>query len=152
MTTDNVCNIVLAVGMLEWRWLPCFAHTLQNALGLTYNFSNHLAFIWPVQKTCRAFLPYNSQSALKWKQEFLQLPYHELTQEDGTRWNSTFEMYKRIIEQQPAILAVLMEFTLSPSAITQLEDLATVLEPLAQASEYLATDSSSCSLQVSFEA
>ena len=88
------------------------------------------------------------QSALKKIQELLQLACHKLTQEVSTRWNSTFEMYKRIIEQQPAISAMLMKSTrkeareliLSPSAITQLEDLVTVLEPLAQATEYLATE------------
>ena len=43
------------------------------------------------------------------KQKMLQLPQHKLTQECVTRWGSTLDMLQRLMEQQEAIAAVLME-------------------------------------------
>ena len=81
------------------------------------------------------------QNLLERKQEQLELPKRKLVQEVATRWNSTYEMYQRVLEQQTAISAVLLEsrcanirqLILSPSVITQLEQLVSVLKPLAQA-------------------
>ena len=46
---------------------------------------------------------------LREKQEMLKLPQHQLIQECTTRWGSTLGMLERIMEQQAAIAAVLME-------------------------------------------
>ena len=51
---------------------------------------------------------YNEQNAHERKQEQLQLKQHKIIQEVSTRWNSTLEMYKRLLEQQAAVSAVLL--------------------------------------------
>ena len=48
---------------------------------------------------------YNKQNA---HEEQLQLKQHKIIQEVSTRWNSTLEMYKRLLEQQAAVSAVLL--------------------------------------------
>ena len=95
---------------------------------------------------------YNAQNMLENKQEQLELPKHKLIQEVATRWNSTYEMYQRLLEQRSAISAVLLEsgrgstrtLILNVEEITQLEQLVVVLEPLARATEYLAAEKYSC--------
>lgn len=39
------------------------------------------------------------------KQVLLELPKHKLIQDVSTRWNSTYDMFSRYIEQQPAVFA-----------------------------------------------
>lgn len=46
---------------------------------------------------------------LKVKQEGLNLPTHRLIMDCKTRWNSTYSMLKRFLEQRPAILATLLD-------------------------------------------
>lgn len=46
---------------------------------------------------------------LKVKQEGLNLPTHRLIMDCKTRWNSTFTMLERFLEQRPAILATLLD-------------------------------------------
>ena len=62
-----------------------------------------------------------------------------------TRWNSTFDMFQRILEQQQAIIAVLLEskkssdqnLILTGSEVTKIENLTVVLKPLSQATTML---------------
>ena len=70
----------------------------------------------------------------------LKLPQHKLIQECVTRWGSTLHMLQRLMEQQAAIAAVLMEGNmrhLMPESAewTVIEELAEILEPFQQATE-----------------
>ncbi|CAL9695311.1 unnamed protein product [Knipowitschia caucasica] len=42
-------------------------------------------------------------NVLKTKQEMLKLPSHKLINDVPTRWNSTYDMLERYLEQQVAI-------------------------------------------------
>lgn len=46
---------------------------------------------------------------LKVKQEGLNLPTHRLIMDCKTRWNSTYSMLERFLEQSPAILATILD-------------------------------------------
>jgi len=43
------------------------------------------------------------------KQKALELPEHALLQDVCTRWNSTFDMMGRLLEQQAAVCAAVIE-------------------------------------------
>ena len=109
-TTDNGRNVVSAVVThLQWQHLACAAHTLQIAVksGLS------LQPVSDVLKRCRKLVGHFrhsivAQNLLEEKQERLELPKHKLIQGVSTRGNSTYEMLKRITEQQAAISAVLL--------------------------------------------
>ena len=141
-TTDNGRNVVSAVVThLQWQHLACAAHTLQIAVksGLS------LQPVSDVLKRCRKLVGHFRhsivvQNLLEEKQERLELPKHKLIQEVSTRWNSTYEMLKRITEQHAAISAVLLgsrkasdrDLMLTSSEITRIVCILTVLQPLAQ--------------------
>lgn len=140
-TTDNGRNVVNAiVSHLQWQHVPCAAHTLQIAVrgGL------QLQPVVEVLQRCRKLVghfrhSYVAQNLLEEKQERLELPKHKLVQEVATRWNSTYEMLKRVIEQQAAISAVLLgskkvsdrDLMLTSSELTRIECILKVLQPLS---------------------
>ena len=74
---------------------------------------------------------------LKEKQEQLGLPVHKLIGEASTRWGSTYTMVSRIIEQQQAVCAVLVENhkswskMLTDQELNTIEVVATILEPFS---------------------
>ena len=47
-------------------------------------------------------------AVLKSKQALLELPQHKLINDVPTRWNSSYDMVQRFLEQQAAIEAVLL--------------------------------------------
>lgn len=149
MAIDNAYNMVNAVAKVGWRHVPCFGQSIQLAVkaGL------QLPAVAQVTARCRKVVGHfshscNAQNALAVKQVQLEVPQHKLIQEVPTRWNSTYEMMKRLLEQRTAVSAVLLgskrattrELNLSPSELTQMELLVQILEPLAQATEMLSTD------------
>ncbi|XP_041726892.2 E3 SUMO-protein ligase ZBED1-like isoform X1 [Coregonus clupeaformis] len=70
-------------------------------------------------------------------------PKHKLIQDIITRWNSSFEMLERFLEQQPAIMATLMSKdlrkgvtdvgTLSESDIANMDDIVQLMGPVKMA-------------------
>lgn len=47
-------------------------------------------------------------TTLQAKQKLLELPSHKLLQDCKTRWNSSYDMLERYIEQQAAVQAVFL--------------------------------------------
>ena len=106
VTTNNARNIVAGVHKLMWQHFACFAHTLNIALkrGL------RLQAVSTILSRCRKLVghfkhSYVAQSALESKQTEYE---HKLIQDVPTRWNSAFKMIERILEQEKAIAAVLL--------------------------------------------
>ena len=72
----------------------------------------------------------------------LKLPKHALTQDCVTRWGSTLSMLERLMEQQAAIAAVLMEGRvrhLMPEGDywVLIESLVSILKPFQSATEMM---------------
>ena len=144
IATDNAANMVAAIRLLPWPRIPCVAHTLQLAVkeGLK------LPAAHDVVVRCRKVVGHFKHSciatrALEAAQDRLGLPQKQLVQEVPTRWNSTYAMLDRIIEQQTAISAVLAEskravdrdMILTSGELAVMECMIGVLKPLAQATE-----------------
>ena len=83
--------------------------------------------------------------AFREKQAILCLPQHELIQECITRWSSCYRMLERVLEQQQALYAVLMENkekhvrALLPDAAEWgvIKDLISILKPFSDATQVL---------------
>ena len=147
--SDNARNIVLALHHAGWVRIPCIAHTLQLAVkaGL------QLPAVVRVTARCRKIVmhfhhSHLAQTALETKQGQLGLPPHKLIQDVSTRWNSTYYMLNRLLEQRQAVTAVLLESTktsvrelmLSASETSEIEFIASSLEPLAHATTMLCSE------------
>lgn len=89
---------------------------------------------------------------LKEKQSALQLPEHKLIQDVRTRWNSSFDMMSRYLEQQPAIFATFHHkdvkknikdiVTLSETEKSEAEELVNILGPLKKMATILCSEHS----------
>ena len=111
ITTDNGANIVSAINLLGWsdRHVPCFSHTLQ--LGVQKAMA--IPSVSKALGRCRRLVGHFHHSSksnylLQKKQEALNHPKHALVQNVITRWNSSFYMAERILEQQQPLCAALL--------------------------------------------
>lgn len=111
---DNARNITGAVRDSNYlgESVPCFAHTLQLAINAA------LRHVKPLIDKCIKIVGHfkhssNEMVALSKKQKEFGLPEHKLEQCCKTRWNSTFKMLKRLIEQKLAISSVFQGSTSS---------------------------------------
>ena len=109
IVTDNASNIVAAVKIVGWNHVPCFAHTLNLVVSEAIKSDESVSV---VKKKCKQIETYFHQSVkatekLEKVQNQLNLPEHKLIQEVDIRWNSTFFMFNRIVEQHNAITTAL---------------------------------------------
>ncbi len=137
ITTDNASNNKKAFKN-DYMWIPCFGHTLHLAVNKAIDIYRVTAALSRLRKTISAFTrsPKLSRQLVK-KQRELLLQEHRLIHDEPTRWNSSYDMVERFLEQQQAVFAVLAEdrkkWHLMPkdADITILETLKEVLGPLS---------------------
>ena len=76
---------------------------------------------------------------LKSKQILLEIPQHKLLQDFKTRWNSSYDMLERYVEQQAAVQAVFLSKDIKKNAkdivtlsddVSDIECVLKVLEPI----------------------
>lgn len=111
ITVDNASNMDIAIQVsgAELK-LGCFAPTLNLASNKTLNGPSLSKVLGKVRSVVTFFHKSNiATELLKVKQERLNLPTHRLIMDCKTRWNSTYSMLERFLEQRPAILATLLD-------------------------------------------
>ena len=141
--TDNASNIVNTFRLLGIQHFPCIAHTLQLAIQKGLD----LTRVQRVLGRCKKLVSHFKKSTketykLREKQSMLKLPKHALIQDCVTRWGSTLSMLERLMEQQAAIAAVLMEGRvrhLMPEGDdwVLIESLVSILKPFQLATEMM---------------
>ena len=146
MVTDNAANIVAAVRITGWKHVRCFAHTLN----LVVSEAIKTDLIRDIRKRCRQIVTFFHQSTkatdkLKEIQAQVHVPIHKLIQEVDTRWNSTFYMFERIIEQHEAVTTTLClsnrnDLCLSLSEVQLLRAAVAVLKPFERATTEISAD------------
>ena len=106
--TDNAANMLAGIKEAEWKSLPCFAHTLNLIVQDSIKADSTITLL---QTKCRAIVSYFHRSVkaaekLKTVQEKLSITPTKLIQDVITRWNSTYNMFERIVSQHEAITTV----------------------------------------------
>lgn len=151
VTTDNARNIVNAVGEAGLGpQIGCFAHTLNLAAKKALEIKQVSHVLAKMRSTVSFF--HRSTSAaylLENKQEMLGLPKHCLINDVATRWNSSFEMVERYLEQQAAVYSALAEKNVRSKGIGNLSDLelshaeaiVEVMRPLKTITAVMSTES-----------
>lgn len=137
-TTDNAKNIINAWGLLEKVVIGCIAHTLNLAAKKALEVPQASKVVAMAKRLVSHF-HYSciSSQKLTEKQKQFNLPTNKLLQDVDTRWNSTYDMITRILEQRVAIGAFFLEapsklqhLSLDKKDISVLTELAAILEPL----------------------
>lgn len=106
VVSDNASNITAAIRISGWQHIPCVAHSL-NLIA-----QRALQEIKPLQSKVKAIVESFKRSAhatakLKSLQKQMQYPELKLKQDVSTRWNSTFDMFERILEIKEPLLSTL---------------------------------------------
>ena len=143
VTTDNARNIVNALGILQWQHFGCFAHTLQLGVKKAMDVPQISKVLGRAKRLVSHFhhSP-RSASILHQKQSDLHYPQLNLIQDVSTRWNSSFYMMERIIQQQQPLCAALLELRktdLIPSdtEITSMEVFVEIMRPIVEITEVI---------------
>lgn len=146
LVTDNASNMIVAgVEANMSPHIKCFGHTINLATQKGLKCAGAARLLGRVRRVVSFFHRSTVATAvLKEKQKLLGLPEHKLKQDVSTRWNSSFDMLERFLEQQAAVCASLLDrklrkgandvHTLSESDITAAEDLVKLLGPVKSAS------------------
>ncbi|XP_060845484.1 E3 SUMO-protein ligase ZBED1-like [Rhopalosiphum padi] len=106
VVSDNAANIKSAIEKCNWRRLSCFAHDINLIVHCG------LGKIEPVVTKIKDIVSYfkRSSHALAKLQEYQKQtgnPILKLKQDCPTRWNSTFDMFDRILRIKEPIIATL---------------------------------------------
>ncbi|XP_015434937.1 PREDICTED: zinc finger BED domain-containing protein 4-like [Dufourea novaeangliae] len=125
VVTDNAANMLAAVRNLDESVcsVSCFAHTLNLVVKKSLAAVPDLVAI---RQKCRRIVTYFKASCLakdklSEMQNALNAPKHKLILEIETRWNSTYEMFNRLIEQKQAITSALLFFHIPFDSLTTIE-------------------------------
>lgn len=111
---DNGSNVVLAANILQekhgWMSVRCAGHTLQ----LVINHALKHPQISKALGAARCLVEHFKRSKLassklKTKQKQMATPEHKLVQDVSTRWNSTYYMKTRLLEQRWPLIATLSD-------------------------------------------
>lgn len=109
LTTDNAANIVNAAKLCNLTHVGCFAHTINLASQKGLRVSQMDRLLGRVRRIVSFFHRSTSAAAvLRAKQALLSIPSHKLVNDVPTRWNSSYDMLERYLEQQTAIEAALL--------------------------------------------
>uniref|UniRef100_A0AAZ1Y5E7 BED-type domain-containing protein n=1 Tax=Oreochromis aureus TaxID=47969 RepID=A0AAZ1Y5E7_OREAU len=141
VVTDNAPNMALAARLAGMTHIQCFAHSLNLASQKALKIQSVVRLLGRIRRVTAFFRRSTTASnQLKQRQCLLQLPAHRLITDIITRWNSSYDMIERFLEQQPAICAALLSaevrksekeiFTLSESDITCAEEVVRALKPM----------------------
>lgn len=104
--SDNAANITAAINMKSWLHIPCFAHSLNLVA------QSGLDQIADVHKRIKSIVEHfkkSTQTTIKFKEIQKQMGYStvKLKQDVTARWNSTYDMFKRIIDTKEPFLCTL---------------------------------------------
>ena len=149
LVTDNASNMVAAARLTEWKHIPCFAHTLNLIVQAALSADPVMAGLKKNNK-CKSIVTFFHQSTkasdkLKEVQNQIGNSEVKLVQEVETRWNSSFYMFKQVLEQKEAITTTLCllgknEMCLSAAELKQLSMAVTILQPFETATTELSAE------------
>ena len=109
ISTDNAANATAAVRLCGWRHVPCLAHTLNLVVKAALASDDEVIQLKQRVKDIVSYFHRSIKASdeLEKIQKQLSLPEHRLIQDVETRWNSTYFMFERYIEQHTAITTAL---------------------------------------------
>ena len=146
--TDNVSNIVAAIRHNKWNHLPCFAYNLNL---ITTNYLQDVPEVVALLQCCKHIVSYfhkNTKATDKLNpiQSHLNIDNHKLIQEVETRWNSSFYMLERIVEQEEVVRTALYllnrnDLTIFDEEVEVIKGIIEVLQPFETVTREISAES-----------
>ena len=137
--TDNASNIKGAIRINKWDHLACFAHTLNLIVTCSIEKVQEVSSVVQEVKNIVSFFHKSSKASDKLKliQARLNIPEHKLVQHVQTRWNSSYYMLERYLEQNEAICTTLCILDRNDLIITTnknslIEEIVSILKPFEE--------------------
>ena len=150
--TDNAKNITNTFEkFLKWDHLGCMAHTINLSVSKCFKVTQVARLLGKCRRVVSHFRRSPLQNKyLHEKQTLLSLPTHSLIIDVETRWNSTHDMVERLLQQEPAICAVLLnsekrddrQLTFSDDEVKNMRSLVNILKPLKSATVLVGAEKS----------
>ena len=145
--SDSAANIKRAVHINQWNHLACLAHTINLIVAAAIRNDEELVTLLDRVKKTVSYFHHSSKAmdALHLNQTRLNLPDHKLIQQVDTRWNSTYYMLQRYLEQHEAIKTTLCLLDRSDLMIptphnSALEEVVKILGPFENVTRELSSD------------
>ncbi|XP_077283268.1 E3 SUMO-protein ligase ZBED1-like [Arctopsyche grandis] len=132
IVSDNAANILSAVRLGDWRSISCFAHSLNLVV---QEATKKICDVLGRVKNIVEFFNRSTQGKHKLAatQQQMNLPVLKLKQDVQTRWNSTFDMLKRIVQVKDAVIATVAllrpDLTLNEGDWEVIEEVLPLLSP-----------------------
>ena len=151
---DNAANMICAMRMAEITSFGCVSHTLQLVIQDAL-FTQ--ASVEAVIKKSRRIVTHfkHSEQACRKMEDFQKscgVPSHKLLQDVETRWNSSYLMLERLVEQKTAVNLFSVQqggiSTLSASEWELAERVVRILQPFYVATLELSSDNACISVVV----
>ena len=147
IVTDNAANMVAAARLTGWRHLPCFAHTLNL---IVQEATERDPVLSELRWKGRNIVTYFKQS-IKARDKLTEVQKQmggeekKLIRDVITRWNSSYYMYERLVEEYKAINATLCffdqsHFCLSSSEVAVMIDAIKLLKHFEQATREISAE------------
>ncbi|XP_041369563.1 E3 SUMO-protein ligase ZBED1-like [Gigantopelta aegis] len=152
LVSDNASNMVACMEHMDGiMHIRCFGDTLQLSIRGAFD---DIPSISDTIVAGRKLVSYFRRSVvanneLKVRQKQMHLPEHSLILDCPTRWNSTFDMFERLIEQRLSVYAVVHNMNspgdarildLIDSHCTIIEGMIPVLKPLYMATRIMCSE------------
>ena len=145
--TDGASNIKGAIKENHWNNLVCFAHTLNLVVSCAIEQDLQSKEVITKIKHIVSFFHKSTLASDKLRelQNTLGLPEHKLIQQVETRWNSSFYMMERYIEQNEAVHTALClqdrnDLVLSSDKNPFIEKMIEVLRPFESVTTELSSE------------
>jgi len=139
---DDCCEDELDFPYIAFRHMPCMAHSLQLVVKKTFS-SNHCSIVSKV----RALVAHIRRSGVA-VQMLLNLSGKNVIMDNATRWNSSFQMMKRLSELRTSVNQVTQAMKIDSLRVAEWDELASLvnlLEPFTDQTNLLQSDAQSLS-------
>ncbi len=149
---DNAANYVAGLRDADIPNFGCLAHTLQLVINDGVLVQRGVQELLGAARKLVGHYKHSNLSfqALKRMQSQLGIPQHSLIQDEPTRWNSSFYMLQRLIEQRTALLAAGAECACTVELRAQqwnlAEKLVRLLQPFEEATREASGEYSSAAV------
>lgn len=151
---DNAANMISAMRNANVQDTGCVAHTLQLVIHDALFTQTSVESVIKKARKIVTHFKHSEQACRKFCdcQKSCDLPEHKLLQDVETRWNSTYIMLERLVEQRKAVNLFSVEHggihTLSTAEWELAEQLVKVLQPFYQATVEISSDDACVSVVV----